>query len=142
MASERIVYIVDDDPAVRRSLERLLGTADFRVVSYATPTEFLDAVASLPAGCVERRSSTERWRLKVPIESPRLPSVRALTKGTISTIAQIPPSINNTNVVTAPRPTLLSGTVALGVRGGVDPRYAALGRPVSGSTLFPRLRRS
>jgi two-component system, LuxR family, response regulator FixJ len=52
MAPERIVYLVDDDPAVRRSLERLLGTADFRVVSYATPTEFLDAATGLSAGCV------------------------------------------------------------------------------------------
>lgn len=52
MTSERIVYIVDDDPAVRRSLERLLGTADFRVVSYATPTEFLDAATGLLVGCV------------------------------------------------------------------------------------------
>ncbi len=52
MTPERIVYVVDDDPAVRRSLERLLVAADFRVVSYATPTEFLDAAAGLPAGCV------------------------------------------------------------------------------------------
>jgi len=52
MAPERIVYVVDDDPAIRRSLERLLATADFRVMSYATPTEFLDAAAGLLAGCV------------------------------------------------------------------------------------------
>jgi two-component system, LuxR family, response regulator FixJ len=52
MAPERIVYVVDDDPAIRRSLERLLATADFRVVSYATPMEFLEAAAGLPAGCV------------------------------------------------------------------------------------------
>ena len=52
MAPERTVYLVDDDPAIRRSLERLLGTADFRVVSYATPTEFLDAATGLPVGCV------------------------------------------------------------------------------------------
>lgn len=52
MAPERIVYVVDDDPAIRRSLERLLATADFRVVSYATPMEFLEAAAGVPAGCV------------------------------------------------------------------------------------------
>jgi two-component system, LuxR family, response regulator FixJ len=51
MTAERVVYIVDDDAAIRRSLERLLGAADFQAVSYATPKAFLDAAASLPAGC-------------------------------------------------------------------------------------------
>jgi two-component system response regulator FixJ len=52
MAAERIVYIVDDDVAIRRSLERLLGAADFQAVSYATPAEFLAVAGHLPAGCV------------------------------------------------------------------------------------------
>jgi two-component system response regulator FixJ len=52
MALERIVFVVDDDPAVRRSLERLLNTADLRVVSFATPTGFLDAASTVAAGCV------------------------------------------------------------------------------------------
>src|SRR4051812_50085106 len=88
------------------------------------------------------RSRTERWRRNVPIESPRLPSDRALTNGTIRTTAQIPPSNNNTNVVTVPRPTLLSGTVPVGARGGVDPRGAALGQPASASPSYPRQTRS
>jgi two-component system response regulator FixJ len=52
MASERTIYVVDDDPAIRRSLERLLDAADFKVTSYATPQAFLNAAAALPAGCV------------------------------------------------------------------------------------------
>jgi two-component system response regulator FixJ len=52
MTSERTVYVVDDDSAIRRSLERLLDAADFRVTSYAAPRLFLDAAAGLPAGCV------------------------------------------------------------------------------------------
>jgi two-component system response regulator FixJ len=51
MASERVVYIVDDDPAIRRSLERLLDAAGFQAVSYATPKAFLGVAAGLPAGC-------------------------------------------------------------------------------------------
>lgn len=52
MAAERVVYIVDDDPAVRRSLERLLDAAGFQAVSYATPKAFLGVAAGLPTGCV------------------------------------------------------------------------------------------
>jgi two-component system response regulator FixJ len=51
MVSERVVYIVDDDPAIRRSLERLLDAAGFQAVSYATPKAFLGVAAGLPAGC-------------------------------------------------------------------------------------------
>lgn len=50
--SERVIYVVDDDPAIRRSLERLLETADLRVNSYATPAAFLNVAAGLPAGCL------------------------------------------------------------------------------------------
>ena len=52
MAAERFIYVVDDDLAIRRSLERLLDAVGFRVASYATPKEFLDVAASLPGGCV------------------------------------------------------------------------------------------
>jgi two-component system response regulator FixJ len=51
MAHERVVYIVDDDPAVRRSLELLLDAAGFQAVSYATPKAFLGVAGGLPAGC-------------------------------------------------------------------------------------------
>jgi two-component system response regulator FixJ len=51
MPGERVIYVVDDDPAVRRSLERLLAAADFHPVSYATPKAFLAVAGSLPAGC-------------------------------------------------------------------------------------------
>jgi two-component system response regulator FixJ len=52
MAAERIIYVVDDDPAIRHSLERLLDAAGFRAVSYPSPTAFLDVASSLRAGCV------------------------------------------------------------------------------------------
>jgi two-component system response regulator FixJ len=52
MPGEKTVYVVDDDAAVRRSLERLLDSAGYKTVSYETPMTFLDAVPDLPGGCV------------------------------------------------------------------------------------------
>jgi two-component system response regulator FixJ len=50
--SERIVYVVDDDAAVRRSLERLLDSAEYTAVSYEAPAAFLNAAPKLARGCV------------------------------------------------------------------------------------------
>ncbi|HAP46536.1 MAG TPA: DNA-binding response regulator, partial [Afipia sp.] len=33
MAAERFIYVIDDDPAIRRSLERLLDAVGFQVAS-------------------------------------------------------------------------------------------------------------
>lgn len=52
MAAERFIYVIDDDPAIRRSLERLLDAAGFQVASYATPKAFLDIADKLVGGCV------------------------------------------------------------------------------------------
>jgi two-component system, LuxR family, response regulator FixJ len=52
MTVERHVYIVDDDEAVRDSLSILLEARAYIVRSFASAPEFLDAVASLPPGCV------------------------------------------------------------------------------------------
>jgi len=51
MPVERVVHVVDDDAAVRRSLERLLGAAGFRAVCYESAQEFLDAAGGA-GGCV------------------------------------------------------------------------------------------
>jgi FixJ family two-component response regulator len=40
--SEPVVYVVDDDDALRRSLERLLRSADLEVMSFAGAEEFLN----------------------------------------------------------------------------------------------------
>jgi two-component system, LuxR family, response regulator FixJ len=52
MSPDRTVHVVDDDAAVRRSLERLLDTAGFRVVSYDSSSAFLEAARGLLGGCV------------------------------------------------------------------------------------------
>src|SRR6202171_3522698 len=54
MSAEPTVHVVDDDAAVRRSLERLLDAAGFRVVSYDLPFAFLEAAPGLSAGRVLR----------------------------------------------------------------------------------------
>lgn len=51
IAAEKVIYIVDDDATIRRSLEHLLRAAGFGTVSYATPSEFPKVAADLPAGC-------------------------------------------------------------------------------------------
>lgn len=52
MPVERTVHVIDDDAAVRRSLERLLDAAGFHAISYETPAAFLVAAPNLRAGCI------------------------------------------------------------------------------------------
>ena len=46
------VYVVDDDEAMRHSLEFLLGSADFDVTLFDSAQAFLAAVSALEFGCV------------------------------------------------------------------------------------------
>ncbi len=52
MSADRTVHVVDDDAAVRRSLERLLHSADYTCVSYPTPAAFLDVACEQLGGCI------------------------------------------------------------------------------------------
>ena len=52
MTAERMVHVVDDDPAIRRSLARLLDAAGFNVILYETPMAFLAVAPGLSEGCV------------------------------------------------------------------------------------------
>src|SRR5690242_13678769 len=52
MASDRCVYIVDDDEAVRESLALLLESRTYPVRSFASAPEFLAVASSLPVGCL------------------------------------------------------------------------------------------
>jgi two-component system response regulator FixJ len=52
VTDERTVHVVDDDAAVRRSLERLLDAAGFRTVSYESSLAFLAVAPGLSSGCV------------------------------------------------------------------------------------------
>jgi two-component system response regulator FixJ len=52
MAHRGKVYVIDDDEAMRDSLDFLLGAADFRVALFESAQNFLDALPSLDFGCV------------------------------------------------------------------------------------------
>ena len=52
MPVERTVYVLDDDEAVLRSLERLLSSAHFEPVTFERPERFLNAAKTFKTGCV------------------------------------------------------------------------------------------
>src|ERR1700681_4934896 len=52
MATERTVYVLDDDHAVLRSLKRLLSSANFEPVTFDRPDVFLAAARTFKTGCV------------------------------------------------------------------------------------------
>jgi two-component system, LuxR family, response regulator FixJ len=52
MATERTVYVLDDDAAVLRSLERLLSSANFEPITFSHPDAFLAAAETFKPGCV------------------------------------------------------------------------------------------
>jgi two-component system response regulator FixJ len=52
MATERTVYVLDDDDAVLRSLQRLLSSANFKPVTFDRPDVFLEAARTFKTGCV------------------------------------------------------------------------------------------
>jgi two-component system response regulator FixJ len=52
MAAERTVYVLDDDAAVLRSLERLLSSANFEPITFDHPDAFLMAARTFKTGCV------------------------------------------------------------------------------------------
>ena len=49
--SEERVYLVDDEPAVRKALWRVLRSAGIEVASFGSAEEFLAALEKEPAGC-------------------------------------------------------------------------------------------
>ncbi len=52
MSGRGNVYVIDDDEAMRDSLDFLLGSHDFHVTLFESAHHFLDAVPSIDFGCV------------------------------------------------------------------------------------------
>jgi two-component system response regulator FixJ len=52
MPDERVVHIVDDDPAFRRSVEVLLDATGFATRAYASALAVLNAASQLSGGCI------------------------------------------------------------------------------------------
>jgi len=51
-SSDAIVYVVDDDPSVRRGLERLLRSVGLAVETFSTACAFLEAAPADQPGCL------------------------------------------------------------------------------------------
>lgn len=51
-ASERVVHVVDDDPAIRDSLSFLLSTVDIEARTYESALAFLERLQDLAPGCI------------------------------------------------------------------------------------------
>jgi len=49
---EPVIWIVDDDPAVRRALGRLVESVGLRAEAFATPEEFLSSGPAREVGCL------------------------------------------------------------------------------------------
>ena len=52
MSGRGKVYVIDDDEAMRDSLEFLLSSADFQVTLFESARHFLDAVSGVGFGCI------------------------------------------------------------------------------------------
>lgn len=52
MNDDRLVHLVDDDEAIRRSAGFMLKTSGFRVQTYESGDQLLKTVASLDPGCI------------------------------------------------------------------------------------------
>jgi two-component system response regulator FixJ len=52
MSADADVHVIDDDDAVRESLDFLLRSAGLSVQTYDSATSFLDAVSKIGAGCI------------------------------------------------------------------------------------------
>ena len=52
MSPHRIIHLVDDEEAIRKSVGFMLKTAGFKVVAYASGVEFLKVVRSADPGCI------------------------------------------------------------------------------------------
>jgi len=52
MQPEPVIYVIDDDEAVRQSLEFLLKTAGMKVRAFDSAQSFLDVLPEIGAGCV------------------------------------------------------------------------------------------
>lgn len=52
MSPDPVVHVIDDDEAVRRSLDFLLQSASFKTRTYETALAFLNALPDISSGCI------------------------------------------------------------------------------------------
>ena len=112
-----VVFVVDDDPFVRKAVERLVRSADMEAVTYASAQEYLCAFDPDRAGCL--------------ILDLSMPGVSGLElQQTLASRAAAPPIIFLTGYGDVP------ATVAAMKRGAVE----FLTKPVDDSVLIEAIR--
>lgn len=52
MQDKKTIFIVDDDPSVRKALKRCIESVGLRVLTFASAQEFLDHISEDTKGCV------------------------------------------------------------------------------------------
>ena len=52
MSADPVVHVIDDDEAVRQSLDFLLQSARFKTRTYETALAFLNALPDISSGCI------------------------------------------------------------------------------------------
>jgi|SRR5581483_3462473 len=100
MSGWRMVYVLDDDAAACRSLERMLSSTGFQLVTFQRPEEFLVKAVNFEQGCVlldlrlpgtngiEVMGALRRIRIDLPVivmaaEGDVRVAVRAIKAGAI-----------------------------------------------------------
>jgi len=71
---ERTIYVLDNNGAVRRSLQRLPSSANFKTVTYEDPAVFLAAAKNLKPGCVLLDIPLMRMSLEVQAQLNKIRS--------------------------------------------------------------------
>jgi FixJ family two-component response regulator len=60
MNNNNHVFVIDDDPSVRKGLVRLLGKAGYKVSQFTSLNDFMDAIKPGLSGCIVLDSGTLR----------------------------------------------------------------------------------
>jgi hypothetical protein len=113
------VYLVDDDPGVRRSLTRVLREDGFDVQAYASAEAFLDRPDANSRGC-----------LVLDVRLPGLAFLANLHDGFVGASANI---IEGKRFV----PHRIAVQITRGIRRGGMPQISAIGRRERNHHLMP-----
>lgn len=92
MEPEGTVFVVDDDPLVRRSLERLLGSVNLPVRSFGTVSQFREAPGPTGPSCIVldvRMPGMSGMELQkqLAVEGATVPIIFVSGHGDVSTVA-------------------------------------------------------
>ena len=129
MAPRGKVYVIDDDEAMRDSLDFLLGAADFDVTLFESAQHFLDALPGVDFGCVVsdvRMPGIDGIELLKRLKADGRPFPVLIMTGWEYDISPRTIEVYRANVMTKMQASSLSEPVRLAMRAGAinnDPRW-------------------